>query len=186
MVHADPPWPYDIQRNGAAAKHYDLLSVGGIAAHAAKSYAHATDAAYLLLWCTWPKLGEWMAQDVGRWRYVTGGSWHKTGRLGIGFHVRGDSEPWLLYVKGSPRPQRPLSNAVESPRQAHSVKPAAWLETAFRALSPPGGVVLDLYAGLGSAAVAARAAGLGYVGAEIDPQRHADAMAVLSQGRLWC
>jgi N6-adenosine-specific RNA methylase IME4 len=196
LVHADPPWSYrsaGVPRGGPnnnggnVAVHYDSLTDPDIAAHIRHAASHARPDAYMLLWCTWPKLAEWMGQDVTPWRYITGGSWHKTGMCsGIGYHVRGNSEPWLLYALGKPRPvTRDLSNAVTSPRQEHSEKPAAWLETMIRALCPEDGAVFDLYAGLGPCAVAARDAGRSYVGAEIDPERHAQALRRLSQGTLW-
>jgi hypothetical protein len=195
LVHADPPWNYasgGVFRGfqggnaGHIGDHYTGLTDPDIAAHIRHAASHARPDAYMLLWCTWPKLAEWMAQDVTPWRYLSGGSWHKTGGMGVGFHLRGDSEPWLLYALGKPRPvTRDLSNAVTSPRQEHSEKPAAWLETMIRALCPEDAPVFDLYAGLGPCAVAARDAGRSYVGAEIDPERHAQALRRLSQGTLW-
>lgn len=195
LVHADPPWNYrsgGVFRGfeggmaGAIEDHYTGLTDPEIADHVRRAAAHATPDAYMLLWCTWPKLAEWMAQDVKPWRYITGGSWHKTNGLGVGYHVRGDSEPWLLYGVGKPKPVGTLSNALASPRQEHSAKPAEWLGVAFRALMPPGATVFDLYAGLGTAAVGAQAAGMAYVGAEIDPERHGAALDRLRQGRMFC
>jgi N6-adenosine-specific RNA methylase IME4 len=187
LVHADPPWSYRRSQNGSADSHYDGLPEADIADHVRRSAAHAAPDTYLLLWCTWPKLAEWMTQDVAPWRYITGGSWHKTGGrgIGIGYHVRGDSEPWLLYGVGRPKPVGTLRNAFTAPRQEHSAKPVEWLGVAFRALMPAGSVVFDMYAGLGTAAIAARDAGRSYVGAEIDPERHAQALRRLSQTTLW-
>jgi len=57
------------------------------------------------------ELSAWLRRWIGRgsspafpWRYISGGSWHKTGGLGAGFHFRGDSEPFLLFGKGRPMP----------------------------------------------------------------------------------
>ena len=63
--------------------------------------------------------------------------------------------------------------------EEHSRKPAGWMADWCRAWVPPGGLVLDLYAGLRSVAEAVVMAGEGrrYIGAEIDPERHASACA---------
>ena len=47
---------------------------------------------------------------------------------------------------------------------------------------PPGGRVLELYAGLGPLARACHAEGVQYMGCEIDPERHATALTRLRQG----
>jgi tRNA/tmRNA/rRNA uracil-C5-methylase (TrmA/RlmC/RlmD family) len=51
---------------------------------------------------------------------------------------------------------------------------------------PPGGLVLDLYAGLGSVPEAVVMAGEGrrYIGAEIDEDRHAAALAIVRRASL--
>ncbi len=186
LVHADPPWTYSNETGqGSAAKQYATISMGEIAGHLDGLYDSAGGDAYLIVWCTWPKLSEWM--DAGlemRWSYKTGGSWHKTCRLGIGYHVRSDSEPWLIYTKGRPKPARAVSNAFASKRGDHSVKPQIGLRRMLR-LVERGSLVVEPYAGLGSMALACRHEGMRYVGAEIDPARHAKAMAILSQGDLF-
>ena len=185
LVHADPPWTYDDTRtNGAAVDHYETIGMAEIAAHLDAAWDAAAPDSYLVCWCTWPKLAEWLAASSGmRWRYVTGGSWHKAGRIGIGTHVRGNDEPILLYVKGSPRPNLALRNSYVSERGRHSEKPVPFLRRIVDALARPDGRVLDLYAGLAPLARACRDAGREYVGIEIDPQRRADALALLAQHR---
>jgi hypothetical protein len=183
LVHADPPWTYNnTGTEGAAAGEYALLTDAGIAAHIDAAYDCAAEDAYLVLWTTWPKLTEWLAASAAmRWTYKTGGCWGKSGRLGVGFHWRGDSEPVLVYTKGSPRPaDRTVSNLHVSQREAHSEKPTAWLRRMLAAFSPPGGLVLDVYAGLGPMARACALEGRRYVGAEIDPDRHAKALGLLA------
>ena len=51
-----------------------------------------------------------------------------------------------------------------------------------RAFCPPGGLVLDLYCGMGPYARACHAEGRNYIGSEIDPERHRAALALLAQG----
>ena len=186
LVHADPPWTYDNPAvQGNASDNYALLTQEGIASHLSAAYACAAPDAYLLCWVTWPKLAKWLDASRGMpWRYVSGGAWIKEhappGGPGVGFHWRGVSEAVLLYVKGSPDPAAVVYNGRSSPRLAHSEKPSAWLSDLVGAFCPPGDLVLDLYAGLAPMARACLATGRRYVGAEIDPARHAAAMA-----RLW-
>jgi len=183
LVHTDPPWTYEISGlRGHATNHYDTISMVQIAAHLTAAFDAAAPDAYLFLWSTWPKLVEWIGASAAMpWRHVTGGSWHKTDRMGIGFHVRGDSEPWLLYVKGKPRPFSALSNAYASARTEHSEKPIPFLRRMVSALTEPGDLVLDVYAGRGPCGVACRAEGRRYAGIEIDPERAEIARANIAQ-----
>lgn len=181
LVHFDPPWVYNNSgARGVAANHYDLLCHADIEAHVTASFDCAAVDAYMVVWCTWPKLAEWMASDVGGWRYVTGYAWGKVGRMGIGFHVRGDSEFALIYVKGKPRPLKAISNLHCSERTEHSEKPIGALRQFCDAFCPPGALVFEPYAGLGSMARACHDTGRSYVGAEIDPERHAAALGRLA------
>lgn len=185
LVHLDPPWSYRTTGQfGQVDGHYGSLSVEQISAHLRQCAAVAAPDCYAVLWCTWPLLGEWMDADTGKWKYLTGGSWHKTGgRVGIGYHWRGNSEPILVYRIGKPRPigVEVLSNAITAPRAAHSAKPTEPLAQIFRSWCRPGLPVLDLYAGLATAASACQIAGLDYVGCEPDPSRYAAARDRLSQ-----
>lgn len=182
LVHADPNWQYDNQRlNGTAEKHYAVDAMAGIVAVVDASYDAALDDAYLVLWCTFPMLADWMAASAEmRWEYVSGGAWAKTGSMGIGFHWRGDAEIALLYRKGSPKPIATVSNAHVGPRSEHSEKPEAWLVELVGAFCPVGGLVLDLYAGLAPLARACALRGRRYVGAEIDEARRAEALLLLT------
>ena len=108
----------------------------------------------------------------------TGGAWTKDGGFGMGYHHAGDSEFWLLYVKGSPRPaEGRQTNAVHAPRLGHSEKPQPALDVLVRTVAKRGSLILDPFAGE-SASLARCCARLGrrYVGAEIDPERHARAL----------
>ena len=188
LVMADPPWVYEHKANsdhGGAATHYDLIDEAAISAHLRAAYDAAADDAYLLCWCTWPKLAEWLTagHDIC-WTYKSGGCWLKRyappGGPGVGFHWRGITEPLLLYTKGKPRPFGTVYNGDDSLRLAHSEKPAEWLSALVEAFTEPDDLVLDLYAGLAPMARACLATGRRYLGAEIDPKRHTMAIA-----RLW-
>jgi len=195
LVVADPPWSYrNAGAEGNADTQYELLTNAAILEHVDEAYTSASENAYLALWCTWPKLDEWMTcAHLGasrpspwlRWSYVSGGAWTKSHGLGVGFHWRGDSEPLLLYRKGKPRALATASNAHATPRRLilHSEKPLSWARDHVRAWCPPGGLVLDLYAGMAPYARACHLEGRRYIGAEIDPKRHADALGLLAQVR---
>lgn len=189
FVHADPPWPYNNAGvNGAAGDHYDGLRVGQIRAHLDQMGLLSLPNAYMVVWCTWPLLRDWMAigsEFLAQWEYVSGGTWAKTGRIGSGFHWRGDSEMALLYKKRKSKPlpfRNNTSNSYISPRTAHSEKPLDFLETLLNTFAPPGGLVCDPYAGLAPLARACRRTGHPYVGAELSPKRHRQATA-LYEGR---
>lgn len=195
VVHADPPWNYSggiptntgkggVNVRGYARSIYNCLPESAIQEHLELAYDAAISDCYLLLWCTFPKLSEWLGAYSGRWRYVTGGAWGKqTGGIGVGFHFRGDAEVLLLYKKGAPQPRnRSTSNLWLSDRTGHSEKPQTALRALLNLTTDPSGLVVDLYAGASaSMARACRATGRRYIGAEISPQRHATAMLRLSQ-----
>jgi hypothetical protein len=187
-VIADPPWPYANGTSGGSGTSgvdalYGTPEISAIVATLDATYDAAAHDAYLDVWCTWPKIADWMAaQGSMRWRYVTGGAWCKSTGFGMGYHAAGDSEFWLRYVKGSPRPaDGRQTNAIHAPRLGHSEKPQPALEAMVRTVAPKGGLILDPYAGE-SASLARCCARLGrrYVGAEIDPERHARALRRLA------
>jgi hypothetical protein len=189
LVHADPPWQYDNDtiRGGAWLK-YECLTLADIRGHMEAAFRVAPTDAYLACWCTYPLLMEWAAesQRMRGWQYVTGASWGKSNGLGVGVHFRGDAELLLLYKKGSPRPlEGSKSNLWLAPRIGHSEKPQKALRALVSMAAPIGGLVVDLYAGASaSLAIACRSLGRQYVGAEIDPARHATALLRLSQQEM--
>lgn len=191
FVHADPPWGYGMNTlRSEAWCAYDSLSEIEIAAHLRAAYDKAQDNAYLVIWCTFPKLGEWMSTfnsfQRGGWEYVTGGAWGKINGLGVGVHFRGDAELVLLYRKGNPKPGGTAgSNLWLAPRIGHSEKPQKALRALLGLATHPGDLVLDVYAGAsGSMAKACRSLGRDYLGAEIDPARHSAAMLALHQQEM--
>jgi len=184
LVIADPPWSYHL---GEGAKlpedHYGCLSTAAVAAHVRAASTCALPGARLALWTTGPLLAEWMSQDLGRWRYVSGGSWVKPDHVGQGYHWRGSSEYVLLYTLpgASGRPSSIIQSGwVEEPAE-HSRKPVAWQREWIRGWTEPGDLVLDLYCGLGSVASACALEGRRYVGAEIDPERARQARALIAR-----
>lgn len=192
LAVADSPWTYD-QRFGAsgADDHYGGLPIPTILEH-----IEALQAPRLALWITFPLMGEWPKTLPGWGEPVTGGSWHKSlegdeGHYGQGYHWAGCSELVLVYtrkLKGrklyTDRGAK-LRNAWTSPPGDHSRKPVGWMEQWMARWVPPGGRVIEPYAGLGATAEAVLRSGVGrtYLGAEIDPERHAGALGLLAQVR---
>ena len=194
FVHADPPWSYDNGRGiggsgtSGAQDEYSGLPCGTIADHLDSCWDAALADCYLAVWATFPKLADWMAESDGmRWNYITGAAWGKTGRIGMGYHFRGDSEILLLYRKGRPRPlEGSKSNLWLAARLGHSEKPRVALDALVRMAAPPGSLVLDVYAGASaSMARVCRRLDRRYAGAEIDEERWKRAQIVLSQQEMF-
>ncbi len=183
---ADPPWLYSLNcGESLPSDHYEGLPIATICAHLAQIRAPR-----LVCWMTWPVLASDWPEKLDEWgRWTTGGSWHKSaegdgGHYGQGYHWAGCSEPVLIYTKPKAHNSRAkLRNAWYSPPGKHSRKPVEWMAQMIRRWCPPGGRVVDPYAGLGAVAEAVLVAGEGrtYLGAEIDPKRHADALGLLAQ-----
>ena len=185
---ADPPWSY-VQKIGEsrATNHYQTIPVSAIVAHLEQAQAPR-----MAVWLTWPILAsDWPAKLPGWGRPVTGGSWSKSfpgdvGHYGQGYHWAGCSEPVLVYSRGGGHNSRgPLRNSWVQEPGTHSVKPVGWMKQWIQRWCPPGGRVVDPYAGLGSVAEAVLEAGEGrsYLGCEIDEKRHGQALALLAQWR---
>jgi hypothetical protein len=166
LVIADPPWSY-VQRIGEsrAENHYRVVPTSQIVA--------------------------WLEREWDWGSPVTGGAWCKSGEgdeghYGQGYHWAGCSELVLVYASGAyVERAEPIRNAWVEPPGVHSRKPVEWQRQMVRRWCPPGGLVLDPFAGLGSVAEAVLLAGEGrrYLGTEIDPERHAAALALLAQVR---
>ncbi len=182
-VIADPPWTYSHDGEKSANRIYDGLPVSEIARLLAATLPACGTDAYLHVWVTFPLLAEWT--DVHRvlgWDYLSGAAWGKTNGLGVGFHFRGDSEILLTYRKGRPKPLvGSKSNLWLAKRGQHSEKPQVALSALVEMSATHGCLILDPFAGE-SASLARCCARLGrrYVGAEIDPERHARALRRLA------
>ena len=187
----DPPWDLYSQKPGGSVDpegQYACLPLPTIMEHMRGAAARLKPGGRLLLWTCWPLLASMpVATPPDGLEYVTGGSWHKIRpQPGAGYHWLGDSEPVLLYRKknGTAHTDRSVlaSNAHASRPTEHSEKPVGWYRMWLRRWVPPGGRVLELYAGLGPLARACHAEGVQYMGCEIDPERHATALTRLRQG----
>ena len=182
---ADPPWLYTgVVASGTVPEdYYDGLPVRVIVEH-----LRAIRAPCLVVWCTWPLLGEWVEHHDGLGMTLkTGGAWAKSdgrsGHYGPGHWWAGCSEPVLVYGRAETDRGEPLRNAWLEEPGLHSRKPVAWMREWLRRWTRPGDLVVDPYAGLGSVAEACLLEGRRYLGAEIDPERHQQAMSLLAQVR---
>jgi len=189
---ADPPWTYanspGTSFNPETAGIYKTLTMEEIAETLAAVYQFASPGARLVVWTTYPQLGDWMshAATIKPWRYVTGGTWNKTGRSGgVGFHCLGRCEPVLLYRRGGPLVNKwdQLANSWTSTPGPHSEKPWEWMAKWITRWTAPGDLVIDLYSGMAPLARACYATGRRYMGAEIDPDRWHLARCKLGQFR---
>lgn len=193
LIVADPPWQYN---PGSASKGkaqpeendiYDCMNDTAISAVLDAAHACSAPAARLAVWYTWPKAAEWIAAGWAgpKWGpMVTGGAWIKEQQVGVGHHWRGQTEPIAIFTRGScGRASELLLNGYVSPPGEHSEKPVEWMRAWVRAWTKPGDLVLDLWSGMAPLARACLHEGRRYIGAEIDPERHARAMAKLHNYR---
>jgi site-specific DNA-methyltransferase (adenine-specific) len=192
LAIVDPPWDLYQNKPGQVdpANSYATLPPDVIHEHLRQCVRVLRPGGRLALWVCWPLLVEAIARrplplwlDVPGVRWVTGGAWTKSGRqVGAGYHWRGRSEPVLVGVRKDGCPARPpgiLRSGFASDPEEHSAKPVSWQRQWVEQWVAPGGLVVDPYAGLGSVACAVKLAGGGrrYVGSEVNPVRHEEAVA---------
>lgn len=128
VLYVDPPWCYNNKRtggsmkSGASAKYQDI-TVSALCALPIPDLADQH--AVLFLWATVPLLPEALAvMNAWGFRYKTLITWVKTGRLGLGYWFRGQTEHLLLGTRGKVKPFRMQhTNIVVLPAERHSKKP---------------------------------------------------------------
>lgn len=111
------------------------------------------------------------------------------GRTGMGFHgAGGDGGPAIEANSGGPSRFFYTAKASSEERDGSShptVKPLALMRWLVRLVTPPGGVVLDPFAGSGTTLRAAREEGFRAIGIEREPEYLADAAHRLRQLSLF-
>jgi N6-adenosine-specific RNA methylase IME4 len=136
-ILADPPWHFktynekgrnrcpDWRRfKGSPCRHYATMTLSNIKSLPVSSLA--SEHSILFLWGCWAMLPQAM-EVIESWQFTFKTAafvWCKSGRMGLGYWTRQDTEFCLLATKG--KPQR-LSKAVRqgliAPRREHSQKP---------------------------------------------------------------
>lgn len=171
VIYADPPWSFKVWSRPvahlgisgrSAADHYPTMNTDDLCRLSVGALA-APDCA-LFMWACWPtlpdalRLGQawgfeyktlafdWLKRSPG------GGAWH----TGMGYWTRANSEPCLLFTKGSPRRksksvkqliadvgQAELFAPIIAPVGEHSAKP---IEAYRRIMALVDGPYLELFA----------------------------------------
>lgn len=131
VLYADPPWRYEFAESESRAieNQYPTMDLDSICALNVSEVA--TDDAILFLWATSPKLAEAL-RVVESWgfTYRSSAVWVKP-QLGMGYYFRQQHELLLVATRGSmpaPAPEHRPRSVYESPREAHSAKPAAFYQ----------------------------------------------------------
>jgi N6-adenosine-specific RNA methylase IME4 len=136
-ILADPPWNFktysDKGRNrcpdwrksqASPYRHYGAMDLTSIKSMPV-SLLCATDCV-LFLWGCWATLRQTM-EVIDSWgfEYKTAAFvWLKSGRMGLGYWTRQDTEFCLLATKGKPqRLSRAVRQGLTAPRRLHSQKP---------------------------------------------------------------
>ncbi|WP_170319537.1 DNA-methyltransferase [Polyangium spumosum] len=142
------------------------------------------------VFCDWkmiPLLAPALESSGLRWQAMV--VWDKE-QPGLGTGFRAQHEVVLHFVKGTgvfhdARTGNVLRESrIPTPDRNHqTAKPVSLIERCLAVVVPPGGLVVDLFAGGGSTGVAARRLGMRFVGSEIDPGIAATAKAEISQAR---
>jgi hypothetical protein len=188
LVLTDPPWKFE-QRFGASAAedHYPCMEYDEIADDFEAIAPHARRVA---MWMSNAHEGPFLHYAYGErgWApHVTGGAWDKGPvKYGQGYHAAGRTEPWKLWT--NPKGDAPfcdrkvlLETGCVERVTGHSMKPVRYQSMMVRKWVPPGGLVVDFYAGYATSAAAVKMAGEGrrFIGCELTTHRWRDACASL-------
>lgn len=156
-IICDPPWPYNQtsrheKLSGYSDAEYSPLSIAELAALPVG--AVADEPCVLLLWATWPFLPDALRLiDAWGFTFKTALPWVKATSMtpgaepafsptyGVGYWLRGCSEPLLLALKGKGSVRTPWIGLL-SPNAKHSRKP----NTAYELAETFPGPHLELFA----------------------------------------
>ncbi len=139
VIMADPPWAFELRSEAGEAKsaqaQYDCMRTEDICALPVNLLARRDT--WLWLWGIFAMIDDARAvMDAWGFRFVTAGVWIKRGasgklRMGPGYVLRGNAEPFLIGRIGNPRTfSRSIRNVIEAPAGRHSEKPALAYEIA--------------------------------------------------------
>jgi site-specific DNA-methyltransferase (adenine-specific) len=200
ILYADPPWPYDNERDHKAelgGTPYDTMSIRDICALRPLIDRVAAKDSVMLMWATMPKLPE-AIQVMAAWGYTyitVPFCWLKlqpTGAVelqgkdvllkkgvysGLGSYSAGNLELVLMGKRGRglPRQCKSVKQVVMAPRGAHSAKPDEVRERIQKIWGPA--PILELFAR------GARVRGVMKLGQEIDGLDIREALSNLAGSR---
>lgn len=149
-------------------------------------YRVLRDGCFCVSFYGWPQVDRFMrAYRTAGFRIVGHLMFPKRYASSTGF-VQYCHESAYLLAKGEPSvPENPIADVIAweyTGNHYHPTqKPLAILLPLVEAFSPPGGTVLDPFAGSGSSLLAAKRLGRSYIGMELDPAYHAVARKRLAR-----
>jgi N6-adenosine-specific RNA methylase IME4 len=128
IIYADPPWQYRNVKTGGshtsgAAQKYQTMSLDELSAMPVGSIAAKNS--LLALWGTTPfGMDPYLLMERWGFKFITEIYWHKIGRKGTGYWLRGDVEKLLIGKRGTVKAWRfNHSNHIALPTLGHSKKP---------------------------------------------------------------
>lgn len=141
-ILADPPWRFrtwsETNQKKSASRHYSLMHTDEISALPVLGWA-AKDCV-LFMW-TLNSMQPQAHEVIKSWGFTyktVAFTWVKTGRLGMGYWTRQNSERCLLATRGKPkRLNADVREIITAPRREHSRKPDEQYERIERLVDGP-------------------------------------------------
>lgn len=208
LVFTDPPYSSGARRDAEKSSRgsmlrgktwqdgwlaSDELSSNGFAsllrAVAVVSYRIVKPGGFFAVWTDWRQLPNVMGLiESAGWRLMSLVVWDK-GSFGMGSVFRNQHEFIAVASKGVAQANRhDVANVIRAERPDNEFhptpKPVGLMTEIIDVLSPPGGLVVDPFAGSGSTGLAATQIGRRFLGFEISPEFTDLANARLAQGVL--
>lgn len=129
VIYADPAWSYRNKKTGGSHKSgagqlYTVMKPKEIELLPVP----ATKDSVCFMWTTTPMMHEALhVMAAWGYRYIGMVTWEKTGRLGLGYWLRVNTEHMLYGVRGKvPCWRSSVKNIIRAPVGKHSEKPEAF------------------------------------------------------------
>ena len=146
-LYVDVPWGYDNQKTGGsfqsgAKSKYKVMTTQEVCDMAPDIKSISDKDSVLFMWGTVPMLPEaLLVIEAWGFKYKTKITWHKIGRLGLGYWFRGEVEELFVATRGSFKALRCQErNHIEHPVLKHSEKPEVFRQLIDKAVSNIKGV----------------------------------------------
>lgn len=137
VIYADPPWDYKNKKTGGsmlsgAGNKYKTTSSLDLKQLPMQSITAENSLCFM--WATVPLMDEAISLlKAWGFKYKTMITWEKTGILGMGFWLRGQTEHILIGVKGKVKPfNHQEKNIYKHPVCDHSAKPHFFRELVMK------------------------------------------------------